>query len=72
MLDFPVASRLLGVGWGVCVWEGGFLDSLLYGMCLPFNRLLRWLARTSVTASRVLVRGCHPCGVSHLFIYLFI
>ena len=37
----------------------------------PFNCLLCRLARTSVTASRVLVRGCHPCGVLHLFI-LFI
>ena len=48
-----------------------YLLLLLDGMCLPFNRLLCWLARSSVTASRVLVRGCHPCGVLHLFIYLF-
>ena len=68
------ASRLVGVGWDGVVrggGGGGSLTFLSYGMCLPFNRLLRWLARTSVTASRVLVRGCRPCGVSHLFIYLF-
>ena len=38
-------------------------------MCPPFKRLLCRLARTAVIARRVLVRGCHPSGVEHLFIY---
>ena len=42
-----------------------------FRMCPPFKRLLCRLARTAVTARRVLVRGCRPCGVLHLFIYLF-
>ena len=40
-----------------------------FRMCPPFKRLLCRLARTAVTARRVLVRGCRPCGVLHLFIY---
>ena len=59
----PLLMCVCGVGPG-CNLERD------YGMCLPFNHLLCRLARTSATASRVLVRGCHPCGVEHLFIYL--
>ena len=53
-----------GGGWGGG-WVGWWVGCGNFGKCLPFNLHLCRLAQTSVTASRVLVRGCHPCGVSH-------